>query len=283
MLKNPFSFYDFLGYLFPGLICVLFLKVVFAVNGQINIDSLINQARAISFSWNDTVLYTVLAYVVGHMVSYFSSLTVEPYLIWSYGYPSVFLLKENYDKNFFEINFKVGKVGTYCWKGLVCLLIFPICLASLFFGRLLHFRFYVLKPLDSYLQNNINKKIDSLLSILKLSNRENGADVHRIIMHYNYEHYTNHVRKYDNYVALYGFLRSLCLLCSSIFILLFIFELRTIDFGESVNWKSIFILAVLFCVTYLYYLGFIKFYRRFTLENLMSILVDNQFEGNINT
>lgn len=283
MLKNPFSFYDFLGYLFPGLICVLFLKVVFAVNGQINIDSLINQARAMSFSWNDTVLYTVLAYVVGHMVSYFSSLTVEPYLIWSYGYPSVFLLKENYDKNFFEINFKVGKVGTYCWKGLVCLLIFPICLASLFFGRLLHFRFYVLKPLDSYLQNNINKKIDSLLSILKLSNRENGADVHRIIMHYNYEHYTNHVRKYDNYVALYGFLRSLCLLCSSIFILLFIFELRTIDFGESVNWKSIFILAVLFCVTYLYYLGFIKFYRRFTLENLMSILVDNQFKGNINT
>ena len=283
MLKNPFSFYDFLGYLFPGLICVLFLKVVFAVNGQINIDSLINQARAMSFSWNDTVLYTVLAYVVGHMVSYFSSLTVEPYLIWSYGYPSVFLLKENYDKNFFAINFKVGKVGTYCWKGLVCLLIFPICLASLFFGRLLHFRFSVLKPLDSYLQNNINKKIDSLLSILKLSNRENGADVHRIIMHYNYEHYTNHVRKYDNYVALFGFLRSLCLLCSSIFILLFIFELRTIDFGESVNWKSIFILAVLFCVTYLYYLGFIKFYRRFTLENLMSILVDNQFEGNINT
>lgn len=283
MLKNPFSFYDFLGYLFPGLICVLFLKVVFAVHGQITIDSLINQARAMSFSWNDTVQYTVLAYVVGHMVSYFSSLTVEPYLIWSYGYPSVFLLKENYDKKFFEINLKVGKVGTYCWKGLVCLLIFPICLASLFFGRLLHFRFYVLKPLDSYLQNNINKKIDSLLSILKLSNRENGADVHRIIMHYNYEHYTNHVRKYDNYVALYGFLRSLCILCSSIFILLFIFELRTIDFGESVNWKSIFILAVLFCVTYLYYLGFIKFYRRFTLENLMSILVDNQFEGNINT
>ena len=235
MLKNPFSFYDFLGYLFPGLICVIFLKVIFAISGPITIDSLIRQGWAISFSWKDTVQYTVLAYVVGHLVSYFSSLTVEPYLIWSYGYPSVFLLKENYDKNFFEINIKVGKVGTYCWKGLVCILIFPICLASLFFGRLLHFRFYVLKPLDSYLQNNINKKIDSLLSTLKLTNRENGADVHRIIMHYNYEHYTNHVKKYDNYVALYGFLRSLCLLCSSIFILLFIFELRTIDFCESVD------------------------------------------------
>ena len=222
-----------------------------------------------------------MAYVVGHLISYFSSLTVEPYLIWSYGYPSVFLLKENYNKNFFDINTKVGKTGTYCWKLLVCILIFPICLASLFFGRLLHFRYYVLKPLDSYLQQNINKKIDSLLEKLKLSQRDNDADVHRVLMHYNYEHYANHVRKYDNYIALYGFLRSLSLLCSSIFIFLFIAELKTIDSNNTIDWKAIFILSALFCVTYLYYLGFIKFYRRYTLENLMSILVDDKFNGDI--
>ena len=281
MLKNPFSFYDFLGYLFPGLVCVIFLKVVCSIDGDIKIDTLSHQGLITSFSWKDTVQYTILAYVVGHLISYFSSLTVEPYLIWSYGYPSVFLLKENYDKNFFDINTKVGKVGTYCWKLLVCILIFPICLASLFFGHLLHFRFYVLKPLDSYLQQNINKKIDSLLEKLKLSQRGNGADVHRVLMHYNYEHYANHIRKYDNYIALYGFLRSLCLLCSSIFIFLFIIEVKNIDFNLPINWNSVFILAILFCVTYLYYLGFIKFYRRYTLENLMSILVDDNFNGDI--
>lgn len=281
MLKNPFSFYDFLGYLFPGLVCVIFLKVVYSIDGEITLDSLFNQGLVTSFSWKDTVQYTVLAYVVGHLISYFSSLTVEPYLIWSYGYPSVFLLKENYNKNFFDINTKVGKTGTYCWKLLVCILIFPICLASLFFGRLLHFRYYVLKPLDSYLQQNINKKIDSLLEKLKLSQRDNNADVHRVLMHYNYEHYANHVRKYDNYIALYGFLRSLSLLCSSIFIFLFIAELKTIDSNNTIDWKAIFILSALFCVTYLYYLGFIKFYRRYTLENLMSILVDDKFNGDI--
>lgn len=281
MLKNPFSFYDFLGYLFPGLVCVIFLKVVYSIDGEITLDSLFNQGLVISFSWKDTVQYTVLAYVVGHLISYFSSLTVEPYLIWSYGYPSVFLLKENYNKNFFDINTKVGKTGTYCWKLLVCILIFPICLASLFFGRLLHFRYYVLKPLDSYLQQNINKKIDSLLEKLKLSQRDNDADVHRVLMHYNYEHYANHVRKYDNYIALYGFLRSLSLLCSSIFIFLFIAELKTIDSNDTIDWKAIFVLSALFCVTYLYYLGFIKFYRRYTLENLMSILVDDKFNGDI--
>lgn len=281
MLKNPFSFYDFLGYLFPGLVCVIFLKVVYSIDGEITLDSLFNQGLVTSFSWKDTVQYTVLAYVVGHLISYFSSLTVEPYLIWSYGYPSVFLLNENYNKNFFDINTKVGKTGTYCWKLLVCILIFPICLASLFFGRLLHFRYYVLKPLDSYLQQNINKKIDSLLEKLKLSQRDNDADVHRVLMHYNYEHYANHVRKYDNYIALYGFLRSLSLLCSSIFIFLFIAELKTIDSNNTIDWKAIFILSAFFCVTYLYYLGFIKFYRRYTLENLMCILVDDKFNGDI--
>lgn len=131
------------------------------------------------------------------------------------------------------------------------------------------------------MRDNINKKIDSFLSALKLSQRDSDADVHRIIMHYNYEHYTNHVRKYDNYIALYGFLRSLSLLCSTIFIFLFIAELRTIDLNAMIDWKAIFILSVLFCVTYLYYLGFIKFYRRYTLENLMSILVDDKFNGGI--
>lgn len=281
MLKNPFSFYDFLGYLFPGLVCVIFLKMIVSIDGAITIDSIFLHGLVSSFSWKDTVQYTVLAYVVGHLVSYFSSLTVEPYLIWSYGYPSVFLMKENYDKKFYEINHNVGRIGTYCWKTLVCILISPICLASLFFGHLLHFKYYVLKPLDSYLRDNINKKIDSFLSELKLSQRDSDADVHRIIMHYNYEHYTNHVRKYDNYIALYGFLRSLSLLCSSIFIFLFIAELRTIDFYATIDWKAIFILSALFCVTYLYYLGFIKFYRRYTLENLMSILVDDNFNGDI--
>lgn len=281
MLKNPFSFYDFLGYLFPGLIAVLFMKIVYSVQGEITIFSVIATGISSSLEWKDAVQYTVLAYVTGHLVSYFSSLTVEPYLIWSYGYPSCFLLQERYDKNFFDKNEHVGKTGTFCWKLLVCVIILPICLASLFFGKLLRFRFYVLKPLDQYLRDNINKKIDSLQELLQLSHRREGDDIHRVLMHYNYEHYGNHVRKYDNYVALYGFLRSLSFLCSSIFLFLLLVELRTIDFEAPIDWQAIAILGLLFCITYLYYLGFIKFYRRFTLENLMSIVADKDLKGNL--
>lgn len=279
MLKNPFSFYDFLGYLFPGLVCVIFMKVIYSMDSPVTIKTILDHGLVATFSWKDTVQYTVLAYIAGHLVSYFSSLTVESYLIWSYGYPSTFLLKENYDKKFFEVNERIGTVGTYLWKSLVCLLIFPICLASIFFGKILRFRFYVLKPLDSYLRMNISNKIDSLLTLLKMSERNANTDVHRVLMHHNYEKYKNHIQKYDNYVALYGFLRSLSLLCSSIFIFLLVVEIRTINFKNDIDWEAIAVLIVTFCTTYLYYLGFIKFYRRYTLENFMSIVADKELDG----
>ncbi|MDO5430564.1 hypothetical protein D7V92_17935 [Parabacteroides sp. CH2-D42-20] len=274
MLKNPFSFYDFLGYLFPGLLCVMFVKVICSMDGAVTIPDFYSKGIEGSIAWNDTIPYTVLAYVVGHFISYFSSLTVEPFLIWSYGYPSVFLLNDNYDKRFFAVNETLGKGWTIFWKILVCVFIFPIALASLFFGKWLRFRVYVLKPLDSYLKESIRKKMRLLSQYLSLPSMDEGKDIHRIIMHYCYENYRNHIPKYDNYVALYGFLRSLSFLSSSLFIYCFWIELRTIDLYSSIDWLAIIALTLLFCVTYVFYLGFVKFYRRYTLENLMSITVD---------
>ncbi len=89
-------------------------------------------------------------------------------------------------------------------------------------------------------------------------------------------YYPAHVRKYDNYVALYGFLRSISLLSNFIFIYLLIAELKTIKFDAEVDWAAIWALPVLFLATYLYYLGFIKFYRRYTLENFMCIVADER-------
>lgn len=276
MLKNPFSFYDFLGYLFPGLLCVMFMKVIYSVEGSVTIQNFYSKGVEGTISWNDTIPYTVLSYVVGHFISYFSSLTVEPFLIWSYGYPSVFLLKNNYNKKFFDVNSTLGKNWTIFWKSLVCMVIFPIALASLFFGKLLRFNVYVLKPLDQYLRDSIEKKMELLLEYLSLSSSSQNerGDIHRIIMHYCYENYKNHIPKYDNYVALYGFLRSLSFLFSCIFIYGLIIELLTLNIHSSIDWFAIIVLIILFCVTYVFYLGFVKFYRRYTLENLMSITVD---------
>jgi hypothetical protein len=43
----------------------------------------------------NTIILTIASYVVGHFVAYLSSITVEKLAIWSYGYPSYFLLYED--------------------------------------------------------------------------------------------------------------------------------------------------------------------------------------------
>ena len=41
-----------------------------------------------------------------------------------------------------------------------------------------------------------------------------------------------------------------------------------------INWKCIIILVVILIVANLFYMGFVKFYRRFTLENYMALLTE---------
>jgi len=80
---------------------------------------------------------------------------------------------------------------------------------------------------------------------LSLSPIDENKDIHRVIMHYCYENYKNHVPKYDNYVALYGFLRSLSLLLSSMFVYCLWIEVLTIDIHSDVDWLAICVLVLL--------------------------------------
>ena len=47
-----------------------------------------------------------------------------------------------------------------------------------------------------------------------------------------------------------------------------------------INWKCIGILVVILIVANLLYMGFVKFYRRFTLENYMALLTEKPWEAN---
>ena len=146
-------------------------------------------------------------------------------------------------------------------------------------------------------------------------------------MHYVYENCQQHIAKYDNYVALYGFLRSLTLIFNLAFLYAVFRIMDSLDFAAFFNCCSLLIcvfvavivflyagekrkvsilnrllcaisamvivqfvaliliflpennigeilqMLALFALTYWSYLGYTKFYRRFTLENLMSLLV----------
>ena len=152
-------------------------------------------------------------------------------------------------------------------------------------------------------------------------------------MHYVYETCQQHIAKYDNYVALYGFLRSLTLIFNLAFLYAVCRIMDSLDFAAFFNCWSLLIgvfvavivflfagekrnvsllnrclcaisamvvvqfvtliliclpensigeilqMLALFVLTYWSYLGYTKFYRRFTLENLMSLLVCTDLDG----
>lgn len=92
--QNPFSLYDFLGYFTPG---AVFLYVSIAISSrffQFKLhDSLINAGFTKA---EITVGLIILAYVLGHVLSFLSSVFVERFSNWMHGYPSKYLLSSNH-------------------------------------------------------------------------------------------------------------------------------------------------------------------------------------------
>lgn len=94
-----------------------------------------------------------------------------------------------------------------------------------------------------------------------------------------YEKNERQAKKMDNYVALYGFLRSISLIFVVLFHYLFyygIINLATIREFHTASY--IFLLIAIACITYVFYLSFMKFYRRYTVEIFMSLVADEDLK-----
>ena len=100
------------------------------------------------------------------------------------------------------------------------------------------------------------------------------ADYHRIVMHYVYLNIPNCQRKADNYVAIYGFLRTMTLIACIYFDYFFYWQVFTLNIHAGVNWNAVLILLLMGILCNVLFMGFIKFYRRFTLENYMALLTE---------
>lgn len=287
MDKNPFSLYDFLGYVIPGGIILIFAWLVFhsPLNSIADVITIDEQLMNL-MSWNNILILLLISYITGHFIAFLSSLTIEKFTLWHFQYPSRYLLskkptKSRYFKFLFlkkEKKSNLRKSILFIWKIALMVFLLPITVLSCVIGRVFNLNVFVVKPLDSYLQKCVEVKAKMLIDKLNLpaiNNRETKeVDYLRIIYHYEYEKNTKQSKKMDNYVALYGFLRSVTL----IFVLLFDFllykSLRSIDFSYDVNWSLLLLMLIVGLVSYIFYLGFMKFYRRYTLECYMALITD---------
>lgn len=315
MEKNPFSIYDFVGYLIPGAF-LLYMGYVF-LNYQpgLEIENLPYGyiSSIYNFIINPTIELTlagvaiclILSYLTGFLIGYISSITVEEYAKNVYGFPSKFLLGPNKHRQIYEpfkslwqaskifgrqmndgkkiiLSKKLGQYIRSFWNielqisriiFRLILLIFlaPIAICDLILGNFFRLNKFFTKGLDSTLVSIIKDKIYKFSCQIGKP-FDSNHDYHRIVYHYIYERMSRHAVKTDNYVALYGLMRSMALIFNvlSYLIAIKIFILET---DEDTRFDSWWFLVITCLLAYLFFMGFMKFYRRFTLESFMSLVV----------
>ena len=287
--QNPFSFYDFLGYFIPGAIVLQLFLLVPHLSSIVTYSDLVNiLAVKEEFQTDKFIFFIIISYSIGHLVNYISSITIERFANWKYDYPSKYLININQNQKYFRNDIKTKN---FIYRIILAILIFPVFVWDLILGEFLKFKDFYTKKLDDFLIEVITKKFLLLLDQLYPPDIKGlkDKDYHRILAHYVYEHSKNHQYKLSNYVALYGFLRCLCLITVSAF-WLYVFYLffNIYSYYANLNYKGIFnlisdislvkllILLAISFISYIYFMAFMKFYRRYTLETYMLIAIDKE-------
>jgi len=277
MKQNPFSFYDFLGYLIPGAVFLYGMLLIFGhISSEYSaIDFIVNQ---LAFDKAEIYIpFVLLAYIAGHFLSFISSITIERYSIWAHGYPSKYLLGIP-SKSYFQV--EENKALRKIMRVSVLILLAPISILDWLVGAKAGLRELYAKPLDKLLVYVLRRRIESLIDNhaqvpdRNAHGKAGQLDFFRYVYHYAVEHAHNHVPKMQNYVALYGFLRTLTLIS----LLLFWIVAWHLITGKMSLVFNLLVILISASMSYLLFMGFVKFYRRFSLEALMAMAVTYRCE-----
>lgn len=288
MNKNPFSIYDFLGYLFPGAFGLIILRFVWYADNPLCVECLVESLNVwISgpSRFDGTLLFILFSYIAGHIIAYASTWTVESFANWKYGYPSYALLgittsyfehrsEEQWDNNNLLSRRNLKCFGSCLFRLLIGIFVFPISILSELMGRYIMMKKYYIKELDVYTKKAFLMKLQKMCKelgldvIVNIDNKE--TDFHRLVSFYEYEYCKKHGTKMDNYVAIYDFMRSLCLIFNVFtgYILiksLFVWELELANFIWVIGFSL---------MTYFLFMAYMKFYRRYTHESFITLIID---------
>ncbi|MBJ8386555.1 hypothetical protein [Citrobacter cronae] len=288
MNQNPFSFYDFLGYLIPGgffILLMYFCGLTFDLDIVVDLTELLKGQSQI-FGVLNYASIVIISYIAGHFISITSAFFIEKYMNEKLGYPSQYLFNKLSDDleivctpSCCEQDEDIKRKIKYRIIKAVLSPITPwdyatqkLCYSQSLPFQLANTTWLIIK--DGY-----EKKFRLDSELLKVGTGLHD-DLFRLAYHYVYEFSNQHQSKIQNYVALYGFCRNICLVFIITFWISFLtFICRLIE-GNSISYSLISVLLSFFFV-YVFYVGFVKFYRRYTLEVLMAFAV-LQRKDNIN-
>lgn len=294
---KPFSFYDFLGYLIPGIFGVY--SSVFLYKYVKDGTATLNIFQPSGSLSEEAIISVIFFYVVGHLLSFFSSMSVEKYSVWTLGYPSSYLFNKSDDKGFFkgclviDDNHKIGSIARCIARFLIRLIVFiilmPVFLGDIFVRKIFRLHDMYARSFDDNLMKVVEENThEILLKFQKKSAIDTSGDTFRLIYHYACEISSNHISKMQNYVALYGFTRTLtfigCLLFWEWIVLnwnslIIIMKYNYCSFLFTINFKNFGILFMIIFLTFFLYWDFNKFYRKFSMEAYLGAIVADKKEG----
>ncbi|HCA3407729.1 TPA: hypothetical protein MO340_003661 [Salmonella enterica subsp. salamae serovar 35:g,m,s,t:-] len=288
MNQNPFSFYDFLGYLIPGgffILLMYFCGLTFDLDIVVDLTELLKGQSQI-FGVLNYASIVIISYIAGHFISITSAFFIEKYMNEKLGYPSQYLFNKLSDDleivctpSCCEQDEDIKRKIKYRVIKAVLLPITPWDYATqkLCYSQSLPFQ--LANTTWQIIKDGYEKKFRLDNELLKVGTGLHD-DLFRLAYHYVYEFSNQHQSKIQNYVALYGFCRNICLVFIITFWISFLtFIFRLVE-GNSISYSLISVLLSFFFV-YVFYVGFVKFYRRYTLEVLMAFAV-LQRKDNIN-
>lgn len=270
--QNPFSFYDFLGYLTPGAVFLYGIWLSVGHTQQNSHGISLELVSQLSFDKPQIYIpFVLVAYISGHFLSFISSITIERFSIWAHGYPSKYLLgipKTSY----FPEEDKLRKVLRF----VIGVALTPILVLDWALGEKLRMRELYAKSLDKYLCEILRKKLYCLtvehIGVFPKAEEHGKAsevDLFMFAYHFAVENAPNHLPKMQNYVALYGFLRTLTFISVLIYWSLW---WHTISGAVAIS-TGVCLMGAATVLTYLMFMAFVKFYRRFSLEALMAMAI----------
>lgn len=269
----PLTAYDVMGYFIPGLIIVLsslvFLHGSGALDVKISPEDGVKIYHLVAF-----VMIVIFSYVSGHVIALLSAVGVERIVIYVYGYPSEFLFSsyggceavtwKRVPKNLWKNISSGGLLRGVCIFSVVIALIPQII--SMFLLDVIGIGGAVNKSVPTAICSLFFEKFKKIFGMDATSLRSEEwffvAQQHLIL------HSQHAALRMYNYLNLYGFCRNMTFVCSVCgYGLIYLWVIHS----KSQHYLPASLIFFLFSVFLLF--GFVKFYRRYSHEVVMSICV----------
>lgn len=290
---KPFSVYDFLGYLIPGIFGIYSFVFLYNYTKYGSFTIKLFQTSKID---EEKIISIIIFYIVGHLLSFFSSMSVEKYSVWTLGYPSSYLFNKAGKRGYFDgcwqndINHKLGSraraIGRFLIRFIVLIILLPVFLGDLIVRKIFRLHDMYARPFEEKLLKIVEQNERIIVDTFsEESSEDTSGDIFRLIYHYALEYSSNHINKMQNYVALYGFTRTLTFIGCILFWEWIILNYHSFVLFQQAEQYKVFIgfdlknfaiLFSIFFITFFLYWDFNKFYRKFSIEAYLGAIVVKQ-------